>query len=40
VPIELTELGTQLEVDTLTARVGARIVPMPHWDPNKEIPKG
>ena len=40
-PIELTELGTVLEVDTpKSGRVNATVVPMPHWDPNKEIPKG
>lgn len=39
-PIELTELGTALEVDTArSGRVGAVVVPMPHWDPTKEIPK-
>ncbi len=39
-PIELTELGTALEVDTpRSGRIGAVVVPMPHWDPNKEIPK-
>lgn len=39
-PIELTELGTALEVDTpRSGRVGAVVVPMPHWDPTKEIPK-
>jgi aminomethyltransferase len=39
-PIEHAELGTSLEVETPTAKVGARVVPMPHWDPEKEIPKG
>ncbi len=40
VPIEHAELGTELEVDTPhSGRVGAVVVPMPHWDPNKEIPK-
>jgi glycine cleavage system aminomethyltransferase T len=41
VPIEHTELGTELQVDTpRSGRVGATVVQMPHWDPNKEIPKG
>ncbi|MGH2590092.1 MAG: glycine cleavage T C-terminal barrel domain-containing protein, partial [Actinomycetota bacterium] len=40
-PIEHTELGTELQVDTpKSGRVGAKVVPMPHWDPTKEIPKG
>jgi len=38
-PIEHTELGTALEVETPTAKVGAVVVEMPHWDPKKEIPK-
>ena len=39
-PIEHTELGTSLEVQTPKAKVAATVVPMPHWDPTKEIPKG
>jgi aminomethyltransferase len=39
-PIEHTELGTSLEVETPTAKVGATVVQTPHWDPTKEIPKG
>jgi aminomethyltransferase len=39
-PIEHTELGTALQVDTSKGTVGATVVPMPHWDPTKEIPKG
>jgi glycine cleavage system aminomethyltransferase T len=39
-PIERTELGTELQVDTPTSRVNAKVVQMPHWDPTKEIPKG
>ncbi|MGH2660870.1 MAG: glycine cleavage T C-terminal barrel domain-containing protein, partial [Actinomycetota bacterium] len=39
-PIGLAELGTGLQVDTpKSGRVGAVVVPMPHWDPTKEIPK-
>ena len=39
-PIGFTELGTELEVDTpKSGRVRAVVVPMPHWDPKKEIPK-
>jgi aminomethyltransferase len=39
-PIEHTELGTTLEVETPKGKVGATVVQMPHWDPTKEIPKG
>jgi aminomethyltransferase len=39
-PIEHTELGTTLEVETTGGKVGATVVQMPHWDPTKEIPKG
>jgi aminomethyltransferase len=39
-PIELTGVGTSLEVTTPTAKVDADVVEMPHWDPEKEIPKG
>src|SRR5262249_56618565 len=39
-PIEHTELGTSLEVQTPKAKVAATVVSMPHWDPTKEIPKG
>jgi glycine cleavage system aminomethyltransferase T len=39
-PIEHTALGTELQVDTpVSGRVRATVVPMPHWDPTKEIPK-
>jgi glycine cleavage system aminomethyltransferase T len=38
-PIEHTEPGTRLEVRTPKGTVGATVVPMPHWDPTKEIPK-
>ena len=40
VPIEFAELGSELEVETpRSGRVKAVVVPMPHWDPKKEIPK-
>ena len=40
-PIRHTELGTELQVETpVSGKVGATVVPMPHWDPTKEIPKG
>jgi aminomethyltransferase len=39
-PIEHTELGTGLQVETpVSGSVKATVVPMPHWDPNKDIPK-
>jgi len=41
VPIEHAELGTELQVETpKSGTVDATVVPMPHWDPKKEIPKG
>jgi aminomethyltransferase len=40
VPIEHSELGTELQVETpVSGRVRAAVVEMPHWDPKKEIPK-
>ena len=39
-PIEHTELGTSLEVETPKGKVGATVVQIPHWDPTKEIPEG
>jgi glycine cleavage system aminomethyltransferase T len=40
-PIQHTELGTELQVETsVSGKVGATVVSMPHWDPTKEIPKG
>jgi glycine cleavage system aminomethyltransferase T len=39
-PIEHTELGASLEVQTPKSKVAATVVQMPHWDPTKEIPKG
>jgi glycine cleavage system aminomethyltransferase T len=38
-PIHLTELGTELEVDTQKGRRGARVVERPFIDPQKETPK-
>ena len=39
-PVGFTELGTELEVDVpMGGRVKATVVQMPHWDPNKQIPK-
>ena len=39
-PIGFTEIGTELQVDTpAPGRVKATVVPMPHFDPTKEIPK-
>jgi glycine cleavage system aminomethyltransferase T len=40
VPIELTELGTEFEVDTPHARTSAVVVEKPFIDPKKETPKG
>jgi aminomethyltransferase len=38
-PIALTELGTELEVETTTERTSAVVVQKPFVDPKKEIPK-
>lgn len=38
-PIELAELGTELEVDVPSGRTSAVVVPKPFVDPEKEIPK-
>jgi aminomethyltransferase len=39
-PIEHTELGAGLQVQTpVSGTVKATVVTMPHWDPNKDIPK-
>jgi len=39
VPIELAELGTRIEVETPLGTAPARVVPMPFFDPKKDIPK-
>jgi glycine cleavage system aminomethyltransferase T len=39
VPIELAELGTELEVETPSERTSAVVVQRPFIDPKKEIPK-
>jgi glycine cleavage system aminomethyltransferase T len=38
VPVDLAELGTELEVESEWGRRRATIVPMPFWDPEKQIP--
>jgi aminomethyltransferase len=39
VPVRLAERGTTLRVRTPSSIVRATVVPMPHWDPDKHIPK-
>ena len=39
VPIELSELGTDLEVDAPSGRVEATVVEKPFVDPQKDTPK-
>jgi glycine cleavage system aminomethyltransferase T len=39
VPVELSEMGTQLTVETPLGRARATVVPKPFVDPKKEIPK-
>src|SRR6266498_1220568 len=38
VPAPLSEVGTQLEVESEWGRRSATVVPMPFWDPEKQIP--
>jgi glycine cleavage system aminomethyltransferase T len=38
-PLELTEIGTELEVETPNERTSAVVVLKPFVDPKKEIPK-
>lgn len=40
VAIEHSELGTEYKVETPGGKVNAQAVQKPHWDPEKEIPKG
>jgi aminomethyltransferase len=40
VPIELAGHGTELELDSPIGLLGARVVPLPFFDPNKDVPKG
>ena len=39
VPAELSELGTELRVETPQGERGASVVSMPFVDPGKQIPK-
>jgi glycine cleavage system aminomethyltransferase T len=39
VPVELSELGTSLRVDTADGDRDATVVSMPFVDPGKQIPK-
>ena len=39
VPIEFTELGTELEVETPKERTSAVVVQRPFIDPKKEVPR-
>lgn len=38
VPSELSEQGSQLDVESEWGRRGATVAPMPFWDPEKQIP--
>ena len=40
VPVELAEHGTKVDVGTPVGSVPAEVVPLPFFDPNKEIPRG
>jgi glycine cleavage system aminomethyltransferase T len=39
VPIELAETGARLRVDSPGGPMDAEVVPLPFWDPAKEVPK-
>ena len=39
VPLEFTELGTELEVETTSGKTSAVVVRRPFIDPEKEIPR-
>jgi glycine cleavage system aminomethyltransferase T len=39
VPIELAEKGARLRVDSPGGPMDAEVVPLPFWDPAKEVPK-
>ena len=38
-PVEHTDMGTEVEVQTTRERVSAVVVPKPFYDPSKQIPK-
>jgi aminomethyltransferase len=38
VPVELSEFGTRLDVASEWGRRTGTVVPMPFWDPEKQIP--
>jgi glycine cleavage system aminomethyltransferase T len=38
VPVQLSELGTQVDVESEWGRRSATVAPMPFWDPEKQIP--
>ncbi len=38
-PLELAEIGIEVDVDTPYAKTTAKVAPMPFFDPGKEIPK-
>ena len=39
VPIALAGTGTKLEVSSPDGAIDAQVVPLPFWDPNKDVPK-
>ncbi len=39
VPIELADAGTRIDVQAPFGTPAARVVPLPFWDPEKEIPR-
>ncbi len=39
VPVQLAAHGTRLQVSSPSGPVPAEVVPLPFWDPNKDVPK-
>ncbi|MGZ8578096.1 MAG: glycine cleavage T C-terminal barrel domain-containing protein [Actinomycetota bacterium] len=40
VPVDLAAHGTRLSLTSPDGPMSAEVVPLPFWDPNKEVPKG
>lgn len=39
VPIELAAHGSTIQIESPTGPMAAEVVPLPFWDPNKDVPK-
>jgi glycine cleavage system aminomethyltransferase T len=40
VPVALAAHGTRVSVTSPGGAMSAEVVPLPFWDPHKEVPKG